>query len=145
MVEKVSKDEATWVIVETVTQKVVSKMHVGHRRPPRQTGEQRASSKCGKRCLHVCTSVVFSTIGIGVLLVAYILCGAFMFKSLEGNGKLLITFNNMFFSIKAQDWWCNFLLFFFSFSFSLHFEKFKLMLTNIWHQMTTGQEVTLWA
>jgi hypothetical protein len=47
--------------------------------------------KCGV-CKKLCNSVFFSTIGIGTVLVGYILCGALVFNSLEGvrhEGKIL--------------------------------------------------------
>ena len=47
--------------------------------------------KCGV-CKKICNSVFFSTIGIGTVLVGYILCGALVFNSLEGvrhEGKIL--------------------------------------------------------
>ena len=41
----------------------------------------------GGKCLRTCASIVFSTIGVGAILVSYIFCGAILFLTLEGNGE----------------------------------------------------------
>ena len=39
----------------------------------------------GGKCLRTCASIVFSTIGVGAILISYIFCGAILFLTLEGN------------------------------------------------------------
>ena len=41
----------------------------------------------GGKCLRTCASIVFSTIGVGAILISYIFCGAILFLTLEGNGE----------------------------------------------------------
>ena len=50
--------------------------------------------KGGGKCLRTCASIVFSTLGVGAILISYIFCGAILFLTLEGNGKLNNTSNN---------------------------------------------------
>ena len=45
-------------------------------------GKNRAG---GGKCLRTCASIVFSTIGVGAILISYIFCGAILFLTLEGN------------------------------------------------------------
>ena len=41
----------------------------------------------GGKYLRTCASIVFSTIGVGTILICYIFCGAILFLTLEGNGQ----------------------------------------------------------